>query len=157
MKTLSFSLFALIAITFFGQKAQAQTDNQATFEAFLGKVYAAYQSGNDAAMWAYYTDNAAEITPDGRLSSGKAALKAGWDEFMKMTDGKPSFTYKMTSWRLISADVALVTWDSTADIKIQGQQVGGPTTNVAVLRKVKGNWLIEFDGMTPVMEMPAGN
>ncbi|MEZ4958547.1 MAG: nuclear transport factor 2 family protein [Saprospiraceae bacterium] len=156
MKSFIFGACTLFTSLFFVQNISAQ-DNQATFEAFLKKVYTAYENGNDDAMWAFYTDAAAEISPDGRLASGKQALKASWDEFMKMTDGKPSFTYKLTSWRLLTPDVALLTWDSTADIKMQGQQVGGPTSCVAVLRKVKGNWLIEFDGMTPVMPMPAGN
>lgn len=156
MKTFIFGAFSFFSIFFFVQNASAQ-ENQATFEAYLKKVFDAYQSGNDDAVWAFYTDNAAEITPDGRLTSGKPALKAGWDEFMKMTDSRPTFTFNLTSWRLITPDVALVTWDSIADIKVQGQQVGGPTTCVAVLRKIKGEWKIEFDGMTPVMQMPAGN
>ena len=157
MKTIIFSAFTLFVITFFGQNAQAQTDGQATFENYLKQVYDAYQSGNDGAMWAFYTDNAAEISPDGHLAVGKQALKAGWDEFMKMVDSRPAFTYKLTSWRLITSDIALITWNSTADIKVQGQQVGGPSSCVAVLHKMNGKWNIEFDGMTPVMQMPAGN
>jgi ketosteroid isomerase-like protein len=142
MKTFIFGAISFFATILFVQNASAQ-DNQATFESFLKKVYDAYQSGNDGAMWDFYTDNAAEITPDGRLISGKQTLKAGWDEFMKMTDSRPTFTYKLTSWRLITPEVALVTWDSTADIKIQGQQIGGPSICVAVLHKIKGEWKIE--------------
>ncbi|MEZ4959846.1 MAG: nuclear transport factor 2 family protein [Saprospiraceae bacterium] len=157
MKTFFFSAATFFATLFFVQNAQAQKADQATFEAFLKQVYVAYQSGDDNAMWAFYTDAASEIAPDGMLSSGKEALKASWDQFMKMTDGRPSFTYKLTSWRSISPDVALVTWDSNADIKVQGQQVGGPSSCVAVLHKINGKWKIEFDGMTPVMQMPSGN
>ena len=157
MKTFVISLLTLCACSFFMQNAQAQAADQATFENFLKQVYTAYESGSDDAMWAFYTDAAAEITPDGMLTSGKQNLKAGWDQFMQMVDSRPTFTYELTSWRLLTPDVALVTWNSNADIKMQGQQVGGPTTCVAVLRKVKGNWLIEFDGMTPVMQMPVGN
>ncbi len=157
MKAVIFCASLLFTSAFFGQNAQAQTDNQATFEAFIKTVYDAYQSGSDDAMWVFYSDNAGEITPDGRLSSGKEALKSSWKEFMKMVDSRPNFSYKMTSWRLITPDVAILTWDTVADIKIQGQQVGGPTSDMAVLRKVNGNWLIEFDSMTPVVEMPSGN
>lgn len=156
MKTFIFGAITFFSVLFFVQNASAQ-DNQATFESFLKKAYTAFESGNNDAIWAFYTDNAAEITPDGRLTSGKQALKAGWDEFMGMVDSKPTFTYKLTSWRLLTSDVALVTWDSTADIMVKGQQLGGPSTCVAVLRKIKGEWKIEFDGMTPVMQMPAGN
>ncbi len=157
MKTSFFTFILFFSFSLFTQNAVAQTDNQASFEAYLKTVYTAYQSGNNDAMWAFYTENASEISPDGRLVSGKAALKAGWDEFMGMVDSKPSFTYKLTSWRLITPDVAILTWDSTADIKVQGQQVGGQTTDMAVLHKINGKWMIEFDGMTPVMQMPMGN
>ncbi|MEZ5042333.1 MAG: nuclear transport factor 2 family protein [Saprospiraceae bacterium] len=158
MRTNFFSvLFTAFAILCFVQNGQAQKENQATFEAYLAKVYDAYAATNDEAMWAFYTDAASEISPDGRLTEGKKTLKAGWDEFMKMVDSRPSFTYKLTSWRLITPDVALVTWDSTADIKVQGQQLGGPTNCIAVLHKINGKWLIEFDGMTPIIPMPAGN
>lgn len=157
MKTTIFSFILLFSFSLFSQNASAQTDNQATFEAYLKTVYTAYESGNNDAMWAFYTEKAAEIAPDGRLTSGKAGLKAGWDEFMKMVDSKPTFNYKLTSWRLVTPDVAILTWDSTANIKIQGQKVGGPSTDMAVLHKINGKWMIEFDSMTPVMQMPAGN
>jgi uncharacterized protein (TIGR02246 family) len=123
----------------------------------LSEVFNAYESSDENAMWHYYTANASEITPDGRLSIGKEALKASWDEFMKMVDSRPKFTYKLTSWRLITPEVALVTWDATSDIKVQGQQMGGPSTCVAVLHKIDGNWKIEFDSLVPVMPMPADN
>lgn len=156
MKTILISACTFFATFLFVQNTSAQ-DNQATFESFLKKVYGAYQGGNDDAMWAFYTDAATEISPDGMVASGKQNLKASWDQFMKMVDTRPTFTYKLTSWRLITPDVALITWDSNADIKMQGQQVGGPSTCSAVLHKIKGEWKIEFDSMTPVMQMPAGN
>jgi uncharacterized protein (TIGR02246 family) len=152
----SASLFTLLVfICSYG--LQAQSDDHKTFEAYLKKVYDAYESGQAESMWKYYTASASEITPDGHLSSGKDVLKAGWDEMMKVVDERPKFTYKLTTSRLITPEVALVTWDSNADIKIQGQQVGGPAACVAVLHKIKGKWQIEFDGMTPVLSMPAGN
>ncbi len=152
------TLISLASTLFFTvctiQTASAQSDNKATFEKYLKEIYKAYESGDVNAMWAFYTDDAAEIGPDGKLMSGKEALRAGWDEFMKMVDSKPSFTYKLTSWRLITPDVALLTWDSTADIQIQGQQVGGPTVCAGILHKINGKWHIEFDSMTPVWQMP---
>jgi uncharacterized protein (TIGR02246 family) len=157
MRTVLFSFVLLFAFNLFSASASAQAYGQAAFEDLLKKVYDAYQRGDNDAMWAYYTDQASEISPDGHLASGKAALKAGWDEFMKMADEKPAFTFQLTSWRLITPEVALITWDSNADIKIQGRQVGGPSICVAVLHKIDGEWKIEFDGMTPVIQMPAGN
>jgi uncharacterized protein (TIGR02246 family) len=106
-------------------------------------------------MWAAYTDEAAEISPDGHLTQGKKALREGWDAFMKMVDTRPKFTYETPSVRILSPEFAILTWTSTADIKIQGQQIGGKTTGVAFVRKIKGRWMIELDALIPVMEMPA--
>jgi uncharacterized protein (TIGR02246 family) len=156
MKTFIKTIAAFVVLTSMAIVAQAQA-NQKTFETYLASVYDAYHSGDEDAMWAFYTDKAAEINPGGQFIEGKDKLMASWKEFSTMLDKQPTFTYELTSWRLITPDVALVTWNSTADIQMQGQQVGGPSTCVAVLHKIKGKWYIEFDGMTPVMEMPTGN
>lgn len=136
---------------------KAQVDDESTFTSMLKQVYEAYESGDNDAMWSFYTDHASEISPDGRLTVGKEDLKLGWDQFMEMVDAKPRFSYELTSWRLITPEVALVSWKSVADIKVSGQQIGGPTTCIAVLHKMDGKWKIEFDGMTPILPMPGGN
>ena len=114
----------------------------------------AYQAGDTKKMWAAYTNDAAEISPDGNITYGKKALKASWEEFMKMTDKAPSFTYGDPQVRMLTNDIALIVWDSSADIQMGGQQVGGKTKGMAVVRKIKGQWLIEFDSLTPVIPMP---
>ena len=43
----------------------------------------------------------------------------------------------------------------TADIKIGGHQVGGKSTGMAVVRKINGQWKLEFDSITPQLGMPA--
>jgi uncharacterized protein (TIGR02246 family) len=156
MKSMTICMLTLMTSMFVSTSIFAQ-DDQKTFESYLKTVYDAYESADASAMWQFYTAAASEITPDGRLSVGKEALKTSWEEFMKMVDAKPKFSYKLTSWRLITPEVALVTWDSNSDIKVQGQQMGGPTTCVGLLHKIDGSWQIEFDGMVPVMPMPAGN
>jgi len=114
----------------------------------------AYQAGDTKKMWAAYTNDAAEISPDGNITYGKKALKASWEEFMKATDKAPSFTYGDPQVRMLTNDVALIVWDSSADIQMGGQQLGGKTKGMAVVRKIKGQWLIEFDSLTPVIPMP---
>lgn len=158
MKNILFSILALLACAIFTPSAQAQSAaDEAAIRAFWKTTWEAFQSGNVEQMWAAYTDNALEITPDGQLASGKPAMRASWDEFMKMVDTPPSFTSENLAVRQITADVAILTWDTTADIKIGGQQVGGPTKCMGVVRKVNGKWQIEADAMTPVMQMPDGN
>ena len=133
--------------------AQTAAD-EAAVKAFWKAAWTNFESGNSDQMWASYTDNASEISPDGSLTNGKKALRENWDAFMKMADEKPAFKYDGESVRFVTPDVALVTWDSEADIKIGGQQVGGKTKGMAVVHKINGQWLIEFDSLTPVMAMP---
>ena len=157
MKNLLVNTFFFAALVLSTQNLQAQApkmENAETVKAFLKTVYTAYEKGNIEEMFSYYTQDAAEIGPDGSLTSGLAALKTSWAAFEKMMDAKPKFTYNLTSSRMISPDVAIITWDSDADIKVGGQQIGGKTTCFAVLVKKGTRWMIEFDGMTPVIPMP---
>lgn len=155
MKTLKISITLLLSLftTLSLLHAQSATD-EAAVKNFWKDVNDAYQSGNDEQMWAAYTENACEIGPDGTLTVGKKALREGWDMFMKMADEKPKFSYANPLVHFITPEVAIITWDSEADIKIQGQQVGGKTKGMAVVHKVKGKWFVEFDSLTPIMQMP---
>ena len=156
MKNLLVNTLFFAALVLSAQNLQAQApkmENAETVKAYLKTIYTAYEKGNIEEMFSYYTQDAAEIGPDGSLTSGLAALKSSWASFEKMMDAKPKFTYNLTSSRMITPDVAIVTWDSEADIKIGGQQVGGKTICMAVLTKKDNKWLIEFDSMTPIMPM----
>ena len=152
MKTSFFNLILLFTFSLFTQKASAQADNQATFEAYLKTVYTAFETGDMMQVDIYYSTFASEIGPDGRLVSGRKAIKAAWDEMDKMLDAKPKFNYHLTSWRLVSPDVALITWDTEDEFQIQGQKIVGKNTASALLRKEKGKWLIEHDQLTPKMD-----
>ncbi|MEK7253107.1 MAG: nuclear transport factor 2 family protein [Bacteroidota bacterium] len=154
MKT-AIIFFFLLAFGSLTKTASAQTaDNQATFEAYLKKVYTAFETSGFEGLKKYYSPEATEISPDGRLTQGLAALQADWAAFEKMMDAKPKFTYKLTSWRLLTPEIAVITWDSEGEFSMQGQKIVGKNTSSAVLRKVKGNWLIEFDQLTPKMPFP---
>jgi uncharacterized protein (TIGR02246 family) len=164
-------LFSAIALLMFCFQVNAQTavgaiwtgSRSATGEAKA--VHAAIAQGYDAFIagdlekgFAIYTDDAVEIDPGGNMTIGKKAMQEGWEAFSKMADEAPKFSYSNVQVRLLTADVALAVWDSEADIKIGGQQVGGKTKGSAVLRKIKGEWKLEFDQLTPIMPMPgAGN
>jgi uncharacterized protein (TIGR02246 family) len=117
-------------------------------------AYDAFLKGDESG-WAIYTDDVAEINPAGVITFGKKAMLEGFNEFMKMADEAPKFSYSNVLVRMLTNDVALAVWDSEADIKIGGQQVGGKTKDMAVLRKINGAWKIEFDSMTPEIGMPA--
>lgn len=155
MKNIFFSALFLFVCAFFAQTANAQTAaDEAAIKTFWKETWQAYDAGNLEKMWASYTDNAGEIGPDGSLTVGKKALRESWEAFMKMVDTAPKFTYESPVVRMLNAEFAILTWDSSADIKIGGQQVGGKTKGMALLRKIKGQWLVEFDTLTPVMQMP---
>ncbi len=155
MKNILFSAIALLFVSLFTSNANAQTAaDEAAVKTFWKQVWKAYESGNVDEVMKVYTDNACSITPDGRLQSGKAAMKADWEAFTKMADAPPKFTYEEPTIRVITADVALVTYSTQADIKIGGQQVGGKMLGMAVLHKINGKWTIESDSSTPVIEVP---
>ncbi|MBK8557482.1 MAG: SgcJ/EcaC family oxidoreductase [Lewinellaceae bacterium] len=159
-------LFSTLALFFFTASLQAQSggilwvgsrsNNTAAnaVHATIQTAYEAFLSGNDEKGWAVYSDDAAEIGPDGSITFGKKAMRESWDGFMKIADEAPKFTYTNVQVRLLTSDVALAVWDSEADIKIGGQQMGGKTKGSAVLRKVNNTWKLEFDTVTPVMSMP---
>lgn len=144
-----------MSLGFAGPKATAQTDNQASFEAYLKTVYDAYASGGYDQLKKYYAPTASEIGPDGRLVAGLQNLQAAWLELDKMLDGKPKFTYHLTSWRLLKPDVAIITWDSDDEFQIHGQIINAKSTASAFLRKENGHWLIEFDQLTPKVDLQA--
>ena len=165
LKTILFFAFLIISI-----ESKAQTggaiwvgskttkglvnSNATAIHKMWKDTWDAYQAGDNKKMWAAYTNEAAEISPDGNITYGKKALKESWEAFMKMTDKAPSFTYGDPQVRMLTNDIALIVWDSSADIQMGGKQLGGKTKGMAVVRKIKGQWFIEFDSLTPVIPMP---
>ncbi len=148
--------FAALFITSMFPIIQAQNPNtKAEVIQMFNAVADAFNHGQDEKGFGYYTETATEITPDGTLSTGKAALKASWDGFMKMVDTRPTFTYTNPAVQVLSPYVAVITFDSEADIKIKGQQVGGKTKGIAVVHKINNKWYIESDAIIPIMTMPA--
>lgn len=155
MKNIFFNALLTLALGFFATTATAQNAaDEAAVKTFWKDVWKLYESGNIDEVMKIYTDNASSITPDGRLQSGKAAMKADWENFLKVVDSAPKFSYEEPSIRVITADVAIVNYSTQADIKVGGQQVGGKMLGIAVLHKVNDKWMIESDSMTPVIEMP---
>jgi len=167
------SIFTILAILAFCFNANAQTAgafwsgsrsanaNANAVHAAITTAYDAFSTGNDEKGWAAYTEEAAEIGPDGSITFGKKALREGWDAFMKMADEAPKFKYENVQVRMLTNDVALAVWDSEADIKVGGQQMGGKAKGMAVMRKINGAWKIEFDALTeigmPALDAARGN
>lgn len=161
MKKFMFSVLVLaiwsIGITSLsaqGKPMKLPMDNKASVEKFLGDVYTAYEKMNYKLLKSYYDRQAGEISPDGSMVQGLKNLEVSWKAFDAMVDERPKFTYQLTSSRMVDAEIAVVTWNSDADIKIKGQQVGGPTIGLAVLKKKNDSWIIVFDSLTPIMPAP---
>ncbi|MFN0013288.1 MAG: nuclear transport factor 2 family protein [Saprospiraceae bacterium] len=137
--------------------AQAQMPSDlVTVKNAWKELWQAYQGGNMDVVVAHYKPNSTSITPDGRLQTGTAAMKEDWNNFIKMVDVPPVFSYEEPAIRLITPDVAVLNYATNADIKIGGQQVGGKMLGMAVLHKINGKWMIESDSMTPILAMPDG-
>ena len=160
------TIFSTIVLFLFALQLNAQTQGalwmgsrsgNAQANAVHAAITTAYDAfiAGDAKGWDLYTNEVAEIDPTGNITFGKKAMLEGFNEFMKMADETPKFSYSNVLVRMLTNDVALAVWDSEADIKIGGQQVGGKTKDMAVLRKINGAWKLEFDSLTPMLGMPA--
>lgn len=150
---LSIATLILSFVFVSGLNAQSATDEAAVLKMW-DDVWQTYESGNDAQMWAFYAPNACEVYPDGSMLCGVETMKAGYEAFKGMLDGKPSWTFTKPTVRFIEPTVAFLSADITSDIKLKGgQQIGGKAKFVTVVHKVNGRWLIEFDSQTPVLQM----
>jgi len=117
-------------------------------------VYTAFSTDGFQTLKPYYTEKAIEIGPDGKLLNGLKAIEENWSQLGPVMDAKPQFTFQLTSWRLITSDVALITWDSHDKFFLFGQTMESDNTGAALLRKEKGQWLIEYDHLTPKVPFP---
>jgi len=156
MKNIIFSTLTLLFASLFTFNANAQTASkeEASLLKMWDAVWQAYESGNEAAMWAFYADNACEIYPDGSSICGIKAIREGYEMFKSMMEGTPSWKMAKPTVTFLGSDVALLMSDVTADIKLKGgQQIGGKSKFAVVLHKVKGEWLIAFDSQTPMIPM----
>ncbi len=157
MRNIFFCQFTLLFACLFAFNANAQqkSGEETVILKKWDAVWQAYEKGDEAAMWSFYAENACEVYPDGSSICGLQAMKAGYEQFKGMLEGKPSWAYTTPSVHLIEPNVALLLADVTSDMKLKGgQQIGGKMKFSAVLHKVNGNWLIAFDSQTPVMQMP---
>lgn len=166
MKNILFSTLAIFSFCF-QMNAQSSgalwvgsrsaTGEAKAVHAAIAQSYDAFIAGNMEKGFAVYTDDAVEIDPTGNMTVGKKAMLEGWEAFSKMADETPKFSYSNVQVRMLTNDVAIAIWDSEADIKIGGQQVGGKTKGSGVMRKINGSWKLEFDQLTPLAPMPEGN
>lgn len=160
MKNIFFSTLTLLFVSLFTtSNANAQTADEASVQKMWTEVWQAYEKNDEAKMWSFYTDNACEIYPDGNAACGLKTIKEGYEQFKTMMEGIPTWTASKPTVRFIGSDVALLMSDVISDIKLKGgQQISGKSKFAAIVHKVNGKWLIEFDSQTPVLQMPeAGN
>jgi ketosteroid isomerase-like protein len=142
------------AVSAQGKPAKLPMENKASVEKFLKEVYDAFEKKDYKALKNLYDGRAGEISPDGSLTMGIKNLDAAWKAFHAMIDEKPSFSYQLTSSRMVDNDIAVITWNEEDDIKIKGKQIGGKMIGMAVLKKRNDSWQIQFDCLTPVTAMP---
>lgn len=153
MKNFIFSTLAIL-VCFTQINAQSKNGEAEVLKTW-NDVWASYEKGDETKMWAFYADDACEIYPDGSQICGKAAIKAGYDQFKSMLEGQPAWKISTPTIQFVEPTVVILTSDVTADIKLKGgQQIGGPSRFMAILHKVKGDWKIVFDSQTPVMQTP---
>lgn len=147
---------ALLLCSAFSLHLTAQTDaDRAAVLKTWNDVWQAYEKGEETDMWSYYAEDACEIYPDGSSLCGKKAIREGYEAFKGMLEGTPSWTTTEPTLRFLGPDVVMLLSDVTTDIKLKGgQQIGGKSKFMLLLRRTNGRWLIEFNSQTPVLPMP---
>lgn len=154
MRNILCCTLALFFASLLPMNAQAQNP-EAEVLSMWDNVWKAYDGNDWSKVWPFYAEKACEIYPDGSMVTGIANIKAGYEQFTGMLEGTPTWQATKPVIRLITPDVALLTSDVVSDIKLKGgQQVGGKATFALIAHKVKGQWLIEFNSQTPVLQMP---
>ena len=159
MKNVLISALTLVVASLFttNTNAQSTANEEAAVRKMWDAVWQTYDKNDEAKMWSFYADNACEIYPDGSSMCGLKEIKAGYEQFKGMLEGKPTWTSSAPTIQFIEPNVALLIADVTSDMKLKGgQQIGGKTKFSTLIHKVKGQWLIVFDSQTPVMQMPGG-
>jgi ketosteroid isomerase-like protein len=138
-----------------GKPVKLPMENKASFEKFLKEVYDAYDRKDYKALKnTYYDSRAGEINPDGSMIQGVKNLDIAWKGFDAMVDTKPTFTYQLTSSRMVDNEIGIITWNTDANIMVKGKQMGGKAIGMAVVKKKNESWQIQFDVLTPVIPMP---
>lgn len=156
MKTIIISALTLLFASMLSLNAHAQGTAASEKEVLKmwDAVWHAYES-DEAAMWNFYAEDACEVYPDGSHLCGVKAMKAGYDQFKTMLDGKPTWKYTQPEVKFIEPTVALLIGEIDSDIKLKGGvQIGGKMKFTALVHRVNGQWLIVYDNQTPIQQMP---
>jgi uncharacterized protein (TIGR02246 family) len=154
MKTVFSKTTLLFLGLFLTQGLFAQAPNQETFEKYLKEVYSVFDRGGFESIRQYYAPECVEIAPDGTVTRGLSAIEAGYKAFEQIMDAPPVFRYKLTSWRMVTPELAFLTWDTDDEIRVMGQVIKGQHTCSGLVRKSDKTWLIEFSQLTPKTPMP---
>ena len=154
MKTILLQLAMVFGFGLVNSSIHAQTiTDDVEIKSLWKNIWTSLASNDVNKMFDYYTDNACEITPDGNMTCGKVELIENWKSFVNMIDEKPRFKVSDPSIRYLSPEIGILSWNSENDIKLDSKQIGGKTKSMSLIHKINGKWLIEFDAITPVLQM----
>ncbi len=154
MKTVFSKTTLLFLGLFLTLSLSAQKPNQEMFEKYLVDVYGAFDRDGFDGIKPYYAPACVEIGPDGSITNGLAAIETNYKAFAQMMDAPPVFRYTLTSWRMVTPELALLTWDTDDELYVMGQVIKGQHTCSGLLRKSDKTWLIELSQLTPKTPMP---
>ena len=157
-----FKTTALVVLTAICLNAQAQgisAADQKGIETCYNGIMAAFDKFDAKAMIPFMAEHVEQIIPNGTIVRGRdnvVASMAGYMEFLKTQPKPDNVDIKNNNWesRYLAPDVILSTYTEVATYTYGSQSKVETTTTAIVLRKVKGQWLTELIGLTPVVEMP---
>jgi ketosteroid isomerase-like protein len=112
MKNTFFCLLALLAFNTLSAQSAIEQEALKTWN----EVWQAYDRNDLAKAYSFYSAKACEIYPDGSLICGLDNIKAGYEQFVGMLEGTPSWKMDAPATRIISSDVVLMTSNVVSDI-----------------------------------------
>ena len=100
--------------------------------------------------FSFCTPEFAAIRADGDLSFDKKEIQQTWTFLLSWSSDKITLRYKNLKIRLISDEVAIAVADFRSEVATHDPHTEGNGLITNMLRKIDGQWKIDFEQMTVV-------
>jgi ketosteroid isomerase-like protein len=162
MKNFFFKLFTLSVFVIFTQNLQAQTisaADQKGIEACYNAFQSVFTKMDVTGIEAWLTEQAVQITPDGKITRGRAnvvANMAGYLEYLKSQPKPEKMEVKNINWQnhYVAPDVILATYTEETTLQLSGQNRVEKMTQAIVLKKSNGVWQADLITLIPMVKTP---
>ncbi|MBC7775946.1 MAG: nuclear transport factor 2 family protein [Phycisphaerae bacterium] len=159
MKNLIFNFLAFCAFALLAQTLQAQTISDADqkgIEECYNVFTTAFEKLDPSGTGKWFTENAVQVIPPGKILHGRATIESSLAEFMGFlkTQPKPDRVEEKnvdSQSRYLANNLILATYTRESTFHFGSQTQIEKTATTVVLKKVDGKWLVDLMTLTPVV------